>query len=154
MSRDWNAPVWSQAVLSGQGGYKPGETRASNVTRPINGSMAPARFTPSASRSARTAAASITWRCPAQRYVLWGQIYPMKEHRSNSARHTTTGQIIPHSTFTYFATGDYARAVQDGMAYAGLTGSYSLVTVHEYQTINHGVAPATSALACGNVTHP
>ncbi len=150
MSRDWNTPVWSQAVLSGQGGYKPGETRASNVTptylwydgtsqlyslgQPIspNGS---GEYNLALPRGGVNSAGS--------------QIYPMKEHRSNSARHTATGQIIPHSTFTYFATGNYAQAVQDGMAYAGLTGSYSLVTVHEYQTINHGVAPSTSALACG-----
>jgi hypothetical protein len=77
------------------------------------------------------------------------KIYPMKEHISNSARHDATGQLVPHSTFKYFVTGDFNQAVADGMAYAGLNGSWTVVPVHTYQTINHGVEPSTSALACG-----
>ena len=61
----------------------------------------------------------------------------------------TVGEIIPHSTFTYFTTGDFDRAVRDGMARVGIQGSYELVTSHTFQTINHGVEGEDQALACG-----
>jgi hypothetical protein len=150
MSRNWMAPVWSPTLLSGQGGYKPGETRANNVTPTYRWYDGTSQLYALGQSITVNGSGEYNLALPRGSVTSAGaQIYPMKEHRSNSARHTATGQIIPHSTFTYFASGDYARAVQDGMAYAGLTGSYSLVTVHEYQTINHGVAPSTSALACG-----
>jgi hypothetical protein len=154
MSRNWNSPVWSPSMFNGQGGYKPGETRASNVTpvyqwydgtsllyalgQPLNANGS-GEYDLALPRGSVTSSGA--------------QIYPMKEHRSDAARHTATGQMIPHSAFTYFVTGDFSRAVQDGMSYAGLTGANSMVTVHEFQTINHGVAPVASALACGKC-HP
>ena len=46
-------------------------------------------------------------------------------------------------------TGDFARAVADGQAYSGLIGPWSLVQVHTFQTINHGVMPSDYALQCG-----
>ena len=63
--------------------------------------------------------------------------------------HDTTGQLIPHSTFTYFVTGDFDQAVADGQEFAGLFGSWTMVDVHTYQTINHGVEPKEYALDCG-----
>jgi hypothetical protein len=74
----------------------------------------------------------------------------MKEHRSISALHDATGQLVPHSTFTFFTTGDYYQAVEEGMAQAGMTGSYTIVPVHTYQTINHGVEVSQNALQCGD----
>jgi hypothetical protein len=41
-------------------------------------------------------------------------------------------------------------AVQEGMAQAGMTGSYTIVPVHTFQTINHGVETAQNALECGD----
>jgi hypothetical protein len=73
----------------------------------------------------------------------------MKEHRSISARHDKTGQMIPHSTFSFFTTGEYGRAVQEGMRQASMTGSYTIVPVHTFQTINHGVEDDDAALKCG-----
>ena len=49
------------------------------------------------------------------------------------------GELIPHSTFTFFTTGDFEQAVADGMFSAGLSGTYEIVPVHTFQTINHGV---------------
>ena len=79
-----------------------------------------------------------------------GQIVPMKEHTSNSAMLDSTRQMIPFSTFTFFVTGDFSRAVQAGQDYFGMTGNWSMVNVHTYQTINHQVEPALNALQCGD----
>lgn len=43
----------------------------------------------------------------------------MKEHWSKSARLDSTGQLIPHSTFRFFVTGDRNQAVNEGMNRAG-----------------------------------
>jgi uncharacterized repeat protein (TIGR01451 family) len=77
-------------------------------------------------------------------------IYPMKEHFSNSALHDATSQMIPFSTFIYFVTGDFSRAVTEGQIQSGLTGAWSLVNVHTFQTINHLVQPKNNALTCKN----
>jgi hypothetical protein len=78
-----------------------------------------------------------------------GQIVPMKEHTSNSAMLDSTHQMIPFSTFTFFVTGNFSSAVQAGQDYFGMTGNWSRVNVHTYQTINHQVEPALNALQCG-----
>ncbi len=78
------------------------------------------------------------------------KIYPMKEHRSLSAQHDATGLMIPHSTFTFFTTGSFDEAVRIGQEQEGLTGSFTLVDVHTYQTINHGVEDDANALQCGD----
>lgn len=148
--RDWTVPVWSAGLLGGQGGYKGEEIRGSNLiptyawfdgssevcvlgqAPPLNGNGEYELARPRGSVSSAGA-----------------RIHPMKEHWSNSARHDATGQMIPHSTFKYFVTGDFNQAVADGMAAAGMTGTWTLVDVHTFQTINHGVEDASSALACG-----
>lgn len=150
ITRDWRHPEYFQSMFSGQGGYKGLELRGNNLTPvykwfdktsdvyalgdvpPINAGGEYEMGTPRGSVGSSSA-----------------QIYPMKEHWSVSARHEATGQFIPHSTFTFFVTGDWGQAVADGMAYAGLTGSWTTVDVHTYQTINHGVEPHDNALSCG-----
>ncbi len=150
MSRNWSTPVWSAGMFNGQGGYKPSETRASNVTPTYKWYDGTSQLYALGQSVSVNGSGEYDLALPRGGINSWAsQIYPMKEHRSNAARHTATGQMIPHSAFTYFVTGDFARAVQDGMAYAGLTGGYSLVTVHEFQTINHGVVPKANSLACG-----
>ncbi len=61
----------------------------------------------------------------------------------------TVGELIPHSTFAYFTTGDFDHAVEIGMQRTGLRGGWELVDVHTYQTINHGVEDEDNALNCG-----
>jgi hypothetical protein len=78
------------------------------------------------------------------------KLYPMKAHLSTSAVHLETGQLIPHSTFTYFRTGDFDQAIRDGQALSGLEGDYLIARVREYQTINHGVEKSGRALECGD----
>jgi hypothetical protein len=76
-------------------------------------------------------------------------IYPMKEHVSNSAMSNASETIIPHSTTTFFFTGDFDRAVNAGLPNSNLLGDYRMVDIHTFQTINHGVEPEDNALDCG-----
>jgi hypothetical protein len=150
MARDWRTPVYRDTALNGEGGWKPAETRSSNVI-------------PTYQWFDGTSQVYILGQVPtlnsSGQYALGvplgdvtsadAKLFPMKEHLSVSAMHDATGQIIPHSTFTYYTTGSFDQAITDGMAQAGLTGSYTIVDVHTYQTINHGVEPAADALVCG-----
>ena len=149
--RDWVHPHYSETACSGQGGWVPGETRASNVipsyqwfdgtsyvyalgqVHLLNESGEYAMGVPNGSVDSDGA-----------------KIYPMKEHRSVTGQHDASGELIPHSTFTFFTTGDFLKAVEEGMARVGMGGSYSLVNVHTYQTINHGVEDDDNALQCGD----
>lgn len=149
-ARTWLDREWSQGLLGGQGGWKPKETRATNLTPsyrwydgtsqvfaygqvPQLNTSGEYKFgTPNGSIASHVA-----------------KIYPMKEHRSNAARVNATGQIVPHSTFKFFTTGDFNQAVADGMAFAGMSGAWTVVKTHTFQTINHGVEAKASALACG-----
>ncbi len=150
MVRHWDTPYFAQGLFSNQGGFKPEETRASNViptyawydgtsevyalgqVPTLNTDGQYAFATPNGAATTREA-----------------KIHPMKEHTSTSAMHDATGVLIPHSTFTYFLTGDFAQAVADGQAASGLTGSWTEVDVHTFQTINHGVESHDNALDCG-----
>lgn len=150
VERNWLHPHWAQGLFNGQGGYKPEELRDSHLV--------PTYAWFDGTSQVYAAGQVITQNTNG--YYAMGvpngavnsdgaQIHPMKEHISNSARHDATGQLIPHSTFKFFVTGDFDQAVTDGMAHAGLTGSWTLVPVHTYQTINHGVEPSDNALGCG-----
>jgi fibronectin type 3 domain-containing protein len=150
MERSWLNPVFSMAACRGQGGWIPGDVRASNVM-------------PTYAWFDGTSLANVLDQVPVQspqgEYVLAlpdgsvqstnAKIYPMKLHRSNAARQDSTGLMIPHSTFAFFTSGDFAKAVTEGQQLSGLTGSYSVVPVTEYQTINHGVEVKANALQCG-----
>lgn len=150
MVRKWDSPEWLATMFSGQGGYKPGEDRQSNVTP---------TYAWYDGTSKVYDLGQVAWQNDAGQYEFAepngdvsgseAMITPMKEHLSMSALHDATGQIIPHSTFTYFVTGDFVQAVEDGQAASGLTGAWTRVDVHTWQTINHGVQPKGKALACG-----
>ena len=151
LSRNWLQPHYSPTACNGQGAWVPGEVRASDVTPTYKwfdgtsyvyalGQVPPLREdgmlamgVPNGSVDSANA-----------------MIYPMKEHTSTVAQHDASGVLIPHSTFSFFATGDFDQAVQDGMSKTGMSGSYSMVQVHTYQTINHGVEDDESALKCTN----
>ncbi len=150
VSRDWNSPNWSADVLGGQSGYKPGEVRDSQITPTYAWFDGTSRVYALGQMAAQNSAGEYEMAAPNGAVNSDdAKIYPMKEHRSNLALHDSSGQLIPHSTFKYFVTGDFARAVEDGMDYAGLAGSWTMVDAHNYQTINHGVAPKSNALDCG-----
>jgi hypothetical protein len=85
------------------------------------------------------------------------KLYPMKEHWGKLARNDRTGTLVPHSTFEFFRTGDYDLAIEEGLTRAtdmGTSDPVSVVPVHTFQTINHGVEPKANALACNTCHKP
>jgi hypothetical protein len=89
------------------------------------------------------------------------KIYPMKEHWGKLARNTADNTLIPHSTFEFFRTGSFCRAVAVGLGQnpdtacgtgqdAGVPAGAEVVPVHTYQTINHGVESRATALGAGS----
>jgi len=151
IDRDWTNPHYSASACNGQGGWKPDEIHASDLIPSY-------RFWDSRSRvyvlgesPALNGDGEYAFGVPEGGIdSLASKLHPMKEHRANAARHNGTGQMIPHSTGTFFRSGDFDLAVQDGMAQVGLTGGYTMVQVHTYQTINHGVVSESNTLECGS----
>lgn len=149
--RDWNFPFFAQGLFDGQGGFKPEEFREADLipsyawfdgtSRVYALGQVPPQNSSTGEYELGLPNGSVS--------SIGAQIHPMKEHWSNSAMLDATGQLIPHSTFTYFVTGDFARAVEEGMKYDHMTGNWHMVDVHTYQTINHGVEPKANALDCG-----
>ncbi len=95
------------------------------------------------------------------------KLYPMKEHWGKLARNDTDNTLVGHSTFEYFRTGSFCRAVAVGLGLdevsvdpssvcEGFPGGTEMppntttVAVHTYQTINHGVETRAGALKCGD----
>ena len=150
MERDWGNPYWAQGMFGGQGGYKPEEIRESNVTPSYKWYNGTSKVYAMGQVAEMNADGYYEFAAPNGDIKSDGaKLYPMKEHISESARLDATGVIIPHSTSEYFFTGDFNRAVEKGKELAGMTGSWTMVPIHTYQTINHGVEPDDNALACG-----
>ena len=151
MERDWFNPFYSPSACGGQGGWKPEEIRESNVIPTYEWFDGTSEVYNLGQVPTQNADGEYALGVPLGDVTSAGaKLYPMKEHRSISALHDATGQLVPHSTFTFFTTGDYNLAVQEGMTQAGMTGSYTIVPVHTFQTINHGVETAQNALECGD----
>lgn len=150
VERNWLHPHWAQGLFGGQGGYKPEEIRDMFITPTYRWYDGTSRVYALGQVAVTNADGQYEFGAPNGDVTSAdAKIYPMKEHLSNSARHDATGVIIPHSTTEYFFTGDFDRAVEKGMDLTGMTGTWTLVQVHTYQTINHGVEPTYNALDCG-----
>jgi PKD repeat protein len=91
------------------------------------------------------------------------KLYPMKQHWGKLARNDDTNSLVGHSTFEFFRTGSFCRAVAVGLGLDeanadtssvcdGTPGALEMppgtttVPVFTYQTINHGVEPKANAL--------
>ena len=85
-------------------------------------------------------------------------------HLERADRNKTKSHLVGHSTFEFFRTGSFCRAVAVGLGIESsdidsvcdsLPGEFTMppgtstVAVHTYQTINHGVEEASNALECG-----
>jgi len=150
MTRHWDNPYFAQGLFSGQGGFKPEEGRGSFVTPTYAWYDGTSRVYALGQVPEQNSAGQYSLGIPnGATTTREAKIHPMKEHLSTSAMHDATGQLIPHSTMTYFLTGDFHQAVADGQAASGLTGSWTEVDVHTFQTINHGVESHDDALECG-----
>lgn len=154
MERDWLHPFYSPTACGGQGGWKPEEIRKSNVVPTYEWFDGTSEVYKLGQVPTQNAAGEYALGVPLGNVSTPdAKLYPMKEHLSITALHNSSGQLIPHSTFTFFTTGDFDLAVQEGMNQVGMNGSYSIVPVHTYQTINHGVEVKDNALQCGDCHH-
>ncbi|MCU7940523.1 MAG: hypothetical protein KZQ64_02460 [gamma proteobacterium symbiont of Bathyaustriella thionipta] len=98
------------------------------------------------------------------------KIYPMKAHWGKLARNSVDNTLVEHSTFEFFRTVSFCRAVAVGLGMDEVNTPFSTVCdglpgspemppnttaepVFTYQTINHGVETTDSALghsdSCG-----
>lgn len=197
LARDWQTPHVAQLACNGRGGWLPEELKSSTAVPPVpvrptyqwfDGTSQvyfltePLTNTPTKPLPAAIATAlKMTVGAPA--YVMGrpngalntaaAKIYPMKEHWGKLARSTASNTLIPQSTFEFFRTGSFCRAVALGMNPTAteaqidqlcpvqgspLPSGAQVVPVHTYQTINHGVEPRANALGaatggtaqCGN----
>ncbi len=158
VSRDWQNPHFSPKACNGRGGWLPEEIKAGDLQPTYNWfdgtsqvyvlgeslSDYPTKQLPDGSE-AYTLGSPNGWVD-----TIGAKIYPMKEHFSTSAVHDATNQLIAHSTFDFFRTGSFDTAVQSALQQTGREGdNYTVVKVHTFQTINHGVESSNSALECG-----
>jgi hypothetical protein len=147
--RDWTHSHFSETACGGRGGWLPEEVRDSDVTPTYRWFDGTSEVYNLGQIPGENADGEKAFGIPNGAVDSTGaKIYPMKEHRSVAAQHDATGLMIPHSTYTYFTQNSFDLAVRDGMEQEGMEGSYSLVAVHTYQTINHGVESEESALSC------
>ena len=151
IDRDWTQSHYSASACNGQGGWKPEEIHASDLIPSYGFWDGRSRVYVLGESPALNGDGEYAFGTPEGGVdSLASRLHPLKEHRGNAARHDQTGRMIPHSTGTFFRSGDFDLAVRDGMAQVGLTGDYTLVPVHTFQSINHGVAPEDDVLKCGD----
>jgi uncharacterized CHY-type Zn-finger protein len=77
-----------------------------------------------------------------------GKLYPMKVHTSYQPLHNATNRMVQYDVLWQFVTGKFEEAAQRGVAFMGLSGSYSWVNTSADQLITHGVEPKGNALQC------
>jgi len=188
VARDWQDPHPSNSACNGRGGWLAREDKGFNLTPSYNWfdgksevyylgeSLTGVPTIPLAANVATSFGAGFSAGEPA--YVLGiptailntsgvidkavgaknpaAKIYPMKEHWGKLA--SDGSRLIGHSTFEFFRTGSFCRAVAIGdnqdpdLACPQGTPGHEMppgtdaVAVHTFQTINHGVEPKTSAL--------
>lgn len=149
MSRDWTHPVWNPAACSGQGGWVGEEVKASNVVPQYtfwNG--ASYVYDLAQSISAQSDGSYAMAAAEGDINGAGSKLYPIKLHQAVQPRHDATGRMVQYDVLWNFMTGKYEEAAARGVAFMGLSGSYSWVHTTAEQLITHGVAPEDDALAC------
>jgi hypothetical protein len=148
MSRDWKNPVWSPPFCNGQGGFVGEEIKITNVKPEyvwFNGTS----YVYNIGEIIKPNAQGIYNMAKANGAIFDGKsrIVPIKRHASNVPLHSS-GKIVPPMIMWMFMTGDFDKAVQEGMKEQGMTGSYTMVNADAEMLITHGVEPKVNAPAC------
>ncbi|MBK1649186.1 hypothetical protein CKO36_11345 [Rhabdochromatium marinum] len=187
VARDWQDPHPSAAACNGRGGWLPREDKGglgaasliptyawfdgSSEVLYLEESLDGVPTVPLDATVAASFAGNFNAGDPA--YVLGqpngdvssttAKLYPMKPHWSKLARNEIDNKLVGHSTFEFFRSGSFCRAVAVGLGLdepnalvssvcTGTPGDLemppntSIVPVFTYQTINHGVEPEDNAL--------
>ena len=77
------------------------------------------------------------------------KLYPFKYKTAYQPIATFGNQLIALNTKTYFATGNLAQAVTDGLGLMDLSGEpWEMATTDTFQLITHEVQPKEQALTC------
>jgi hypothetical protein len=191
VARDWQDPHPSAAACNGRGGWLPREDKGGLGSASLTPSYAWFDGTsevyylgesldgvPTVPLDAGVAASFVgNFNSGDPAYVLGmpngdvkssgAKLYPMKEHWGKLARNDLDNTLVGHSTFEFFRTGSFCRAVAVGLGLdevnadessvcEGLPGDTEMppntttVAVHTYQTINHGVETEDNALGCND----
>jgi hypothetical protein len=148
MSRDWLQPQWNAAFCNGQGGFVGEEVKAANVKPEyvwFDG-------TSSVYNIGETIEADQRGVYPMAKanggpFDGKSKIVPIKRHFSIMPLHES-GKIVPPAIMWMFMTGDFDRAVEEGMSEEGMTGNYTFVDVDAEMLITHGVEPKSKAPSC------
>lgn len=146
MSRDWRSPAWNPGGCNGQGAWIGHEVKGYNVTPTYkfwNGQSDIYNYgeTISAVNGTYNMAQALGG-------INDGKLYPMKVHTSVQPLHNSSSRIVQFDVLWQFMTGKYEEAAARGVAFMGLTGSYSWVNTSADQLITHGVEPKANALQC------
>jgi PKD repeat protein len=184
IARDWQDPHPSDSACNGRGGWLPREDKGGLGTASLipsytwfdgtsevvylEESLAGVPTVPLDATVAANFVGGFSAGSPA--YALGmpngdvtsanAKLYPMKKHWGKLARNDDTNSLVGHSTFEFFRTGSFCRAVAVGLGEnpddpavcTGTPGSTEMplgtttVPVFTYQTINHGVEPDSNAL--------
>ncbi len=189
VARDWQDPHPTAAACNGRGGWLPREDKGGLGSASLTPSYAwfdgtseiyylgePLDGVPTIPLDASVAASFVgDYQAGDPAYVIGmpngdvkspvAKLYPMKEHWGKLARNDLDNTLVGHSTFEFFRTGSFCRAVAVGLGLDdvnepkssvcdGFPGdtemppNTTVVPVHTYQTINHGVETEGNALGC------
>lgn len=148
MSRDWLSPVWNQAFCSGQGGFVGEEVKKAYV-QPEYVWFDGTSYVYNIGETIELDERGILPMAKAHGSPFDGKssIVPIKRHSTNMARHES-GQIVTPSIMWMFMTGDFHRAVEEGMQEQNMAGRYTIVAADAEMLITHGVEPKENAPAC------
>jgi hypothetical protein len=148
MSRDWKNPVWSPPFCNGQGGFVGEEIKVANV-KPEYVWFDGTSYVYNVGEIIKPNAQGVYNMAKANGKAFDGKskIVPIKRHASNVPLHTS-GKIVPPMIMWMFMTGDFDKAVQEGMKEQGMTGSYTMVNADAEMMITHGVEPKANTPTC------
>ena len=149
MSRNWTKPAWNPAGCQGQGAWVGEEVREYNV-KPEYRFWNGLSYVYDARQSIAADPDGVYTMARALGSINDGKLYPVKVHYSYQPRHDASGRMVMYDVLWNFMTGKYEEAARRGVAWMGLTGSYSWVDTRAEQLITHGVAPKENALQCAN----
>lgn len=146
MSRNWTSPHWNAAGCNGQGAWIGEETKGYDVVPTYkfwNGQSDIYNY-----GETITAQNGVYNMARALGTIQDGKLYPMKVHTSVQPLHNSTSRIVQYDVLWQFMTGKFEEAAARGVAFMGLSGSYSWVNTSADQLITHGVEPKANALQC------
>ncbi len=148
MSRDFREPHWNAGFCNGQGGFVGHEIKSGNE-KPDYRWFDGTSYVYNVGDAISPNADGTYTMARANGKIFDGnsKIVPIKDHWSVMPL-SDSGKIVAPKIMTMFMTGDYDKAVQDGMKEQNMTGGYTMVHADAEMLITHGVEPKSNAPSC------